>query len=268
MRRSSLYVPGDRPDRFAKAADSGADAIILDLEDAVAVSAKDEARSHVARFLTDTPRGAGPQRLVRLNSESFAADLDALAGADVDAFSLAKASLDGLDRLDDHLGDREVPVVALIETAADLENLGRIAKHHRVESLAVGEADLTAELGITPSVDEHELWPLRMQLVVASAAAQIAPPTAPVSTDFKDPTALALSTALMRRAGFGGRACIHPAQVSVVNDVFTPTDDEVADARRLVEMFDAAVAAGSGVATDDDGRMIDEAVVRQARRLL
>ena len=193
MRRSSLYVPGDRPDRFSKAAGSGADAIILDLEDAVAVSEKDTAREHVAAFLAEHADDGGPARLVRLNSDAFADDLDALGNVPVDAFSLAKASMDGLDRLDDHLGDREVPVVALIETAAGFEEVARIARHHRVETLAIGEADLTAELGIRPSVDEHELWPLRIQLVVASAAAQITPPTAPVSTDFNDPAAVSIS---------------------------------------------------------------------------
>ena len=266
MHRSYLYVPGNQPDRFDKAAKSGADAVILDLEDAVSVAEKPRARTLVARYLeAGTPDAA---LLVRINSDAIADDLDAIGDLPVDALYLAKASVDHLEQLDAALGDRDTEVVALIESAAGLLEVNEIARHPRVRNLAIGEADLTAELGVHPSPDEHHLWPLRMQLVVASAAAGIDPPTGPVSTEFNDQAALAVSTRHLLQGGFGGRACIHPAQVPTVNAVFVPNEEDVAVAQELVRRFDEAVARGEGVITDHEGRMVDEAVVRHARRLL
>ncbi|MBA8956891.1 hypothetical protein ACFQU9_14080 [Actinomadura namibiensis] len=111
------------------------------------------------------------------------------------------------------------------------------------------------------------LW-ARSQVVLASAAARVRPPIAPVSTDFRDLEALRTSTLALRRLGFRGRACIHPAQLPVVNEVFTPSPQEIARARDLVARHDAAMAEGSGVCLDERGRLVDEAVVRSARRLL
>jgi citrate lyase subunit beta/citryl-CoA lyase len=132
-----------------------------------------------------------------------------------------------------------------------------------VSHLALGEADLCADLRVVPTDDV--MRPLRMQAVVASAAAGIDQPTAPVSTDFEDLDALRTSTIALRDAGFGARAAIHPAQVAVINEVFTPTDNEVAVARDVLARFEAA---SGGVTVDADGRMLDEAVVRSARRVL
>ena len=106
-------------------------------------------------------------------------------------------------------------------------------------------------------------------MVVASAAAGIDPPTGPVNTDFSDLDALREDTEALRRAGFGARSAIHPAQVPVINDVFTPTEDEVAEAAPAwSSCFEASVARGDGACVDDRGRMVDEAVVRSARRVL
>jgi citrate lyase subunit beta/citryl-CoA lyase len=106
---------------------------------------------------------------------------------------------------------------------------------------------------------------VRMQIVLASAAAGLEPPIGPVSTDFTDLDALRESTWTLKRMGFGARAAIHPAQVGVINEMFTPTSEEVEEARRLLARFEAG---GRGATTDDDGRMIDEAFVRSARRIL
>jgi citrate lyase subunit beta / citryl-CoA lyase len=135
--------------------------------------------------------------------------------------------------------------------------------------LAIGEADLASELGIEVSPgDEREMLSARTMLVLASAAAGLDPPMGPVSTDFRDLDALRASSEALRRLGFRGRSCIHPAQVPVVNDVFTPTPVQLARAQHLVERYDAALAEGAGVITDDNGKMIDEAVVRGARRIV
>ncbi|MFC6929162.1 aldolase/citrate lyase family protein [Actinomadura yumaensis] len=132
----------------------------------------------------------------------------------------------------------------------------------------MGEADLRADLGVEPGPDGRELLFARSQVVMASAAARIEAPIAPVSTDFRDLDSLRASTLALKRLGFQGRACIHPDQLPVVNAVFTPSAQEVARARDLVERYDAAIAAGTGVCLDERGRLVDEAVVRSARRLL
>ncbi|MGH3658337.1 MAG: HpcH/HpaI aldolase/citrate lyase family protein, partial [Micromonosporaceae bacterium] len=161
-----------------------------------------------------------------------------------------------------------VRVVPLLESAAAVLRATEIAQAARVERLQLGEADLAADIGITVGPDERELDHVRSQIVLVSAAAGINPPVAPVSTNFRDLDALRESTRALARRGFLGRACIHPAQVAVVNEVFTPSPDEVDAARDLVARFEAAVADGSGVVLSADGRMVDEAVVRQARRAL
>ena len=271
--RSYLYVPGDREQLLAKAAGRGADALILDLEDAVAPDRKQAARETVAHYLSSGHDG--PELWVRVNAETVAEDIAAVTQPRLRGVVLAKTDGPALVALADRaLSDREralglqpgtFAVAPLVESARGLRALDAIATAARVSHLAIGEADLCAELGITPSEGEPELLPLRLQLVVASAAAGLAPPTAPVSTDFRDLDALRRSTQVLLRLGFRARAAIHPAQVPVINEVLTPSEEEVARARRLVEAFEAA---GSGAATDVDGRMIDEAVVRGAREVL
>jgi citrate lyase subunit beta/citryl-CoA lyase len=138
----------------------------------------------------------------------------------------------------------------------------------RVLRLAIGRADLAGELGLGVDPEGDEFRPLLLQLVVASAAAGIAPPVAPTSTDFRDLGALRDSTERLLSLGFRGRSAIHPAQLETINAVFTPSAAAVARAERLVATFEAAERAGLGVITDEDGRMVDVAVVRSARELL
>ncbi|MFS8204253.1 HpcH/HpaI aldolase/citrate lyase family protein [Streptomyces sp. CWNU-52B] len=269
--RSALYVPGDRPDMLAKALGRGADAVIVDLEDAVAPTAKEHARTVCARWLTELPPAGsrpGPEIWVRINpGQRGLADARAAALPAVDGMMVAKAERVGdLVAVAGELAAAPwIALCPLLESAAALLAAPLLARGPRVTRLQLGEADLCADTGITPGPDERELlWP-RTQLTLASAAARLAPPLGPVSTDFRDLAALRRSTAALKRLGFGGRTCIHPAQIPVVNEVFTPTTAELDRARSLVERFEAA---GSGVAQDESGRMIDEAVVRGARRVL
>lgn len=278
MRRSLLYVPGDARERLDKAPGRGADALIADLEDAVAPGAKGAARQTVADWVAAVV--PGPEVWVRVNNHPDLLDDDirAVALPGVHGISVPKvdspAVLEHVDALlsaaevDRGLPPRSLGVIALLESAAGVLRSAEIARAPRVLHLALGEADLTAELGLRPSDDSRELLPIRMQVVLASAAAGLAPPVGPVSTDFRDLDALRESTAALRRLGFRSRSCIHPAQVALVNDVFTPSAEEIARAQRLVELYDAAVVAGKGACVDDEGRMIDEAVVRSARQLL
>jgi len=254
--RSLLYVPGDRPDRFDRAAGSGSDAIILDLEDGVALDRKHDARAAVSGWLATRAQG-GPSVWVRVNNTALL-EPDVRAAAGADGIYLPKASVADLGRLETTL-----PVTALIETAQGVLDARAIAAHPQVARTAIGEADLGAELGM--AADAGTWSAVRALVVLASAAAGIESPVGPVSTDFRDLDGLRASTEGLERAGFGGRAAIHPAQVPVINAIFTPTDAAIAAARDLLARFEAA---GGGVCVDDRGRMVDEAVVRAARRTL
>lgn len=269
--RSWLYVPGDDAAKLAGATGRGADALIVDLEDAVAPSRRSSARAQVADWLAERgpARADGPALWVRVNNDAtLDDDLDAIVAAGPDGILLPKADLDGVSRAAKVLDGTTVLLGALLETARGVLDAAAIAASPAVSRLAVGEADLCAELAIDPSPDEHELWPLRMQVVVASSAAGLEPPCGPVSTDFRDLDGFRRSTELLRRAGFASRSAIHPAQVGVINEVFTPTAEERQAAAALVEAHERAVAAGTGVTLDAEGRMVDEAVIRAARRTL
>nr|WP_307798288.1 aldolase/citrate lyase family protein [Actinoplanes flavus] len=182
---------------------------------------------------------------------------------------MAKASLDRLTDLarllDEHDPAGVVGLVPLLETPQAILAAAAIASAPRVTRLQIGEADLSAELGITPGDQDQELLFVRSSVVLASAAAGIEPPAAAVTTDFRDLEALRRSTQALKRLGFRGRACIHPAQIPVVHDAFTPSSEEIATARDLITRFEAA---GGGVCLDARGRMVDLAVIRDARRTL
>ena len=279
--RSHLYVPGDKPEVLAKALGRGADALIVDLEDAVAPASKDAARTVVAQWLSGLPAAADNpvQVWIRINSgEMGHTDVRAVLSPAVTGVVAAKtesaeelvalhavltAMEDKLELLAGSIG-----VVPLLESANAVLNALSIAKAPRVQRLQVGEADLRADIGVELGADGRELLYVRSQVVLISAAAGSDPPVGPVDTNFRDSEALAESTRAVKRMGYVGRACIHPAQAAIVNEVFTPTVDEVAAAKDLIARFDAAMAAGDGVCLDAQGRMVDEAVVRQARRTL
>jgi citrate lyase subunit beta/citryl-CoA lyase len=279
--RSHLYVPGDKPEVLAKALGRGADALIVDLEDAVAPASKDAARTVVAQWLSGLPAAADNpvQVWIRINSgEMGHTDVRAVLSPAVTGVVAAKTEsaeeLVALHAVLTAMEDKlELPagsigVVPLLESANAVLNALSIAKAPRVQRLQVGEADLRADIGVELGADGRELLYVRSQVVLISAAAGIDPPVGPVDTNFRDTEALAESTRAVKRMGYVGRACIHPAQAAIVNEVFTPTADEVAAAKDLIARFDAAMAAGDGVCLDAQGRMVDEAVVRQARRTL
>lgn len=273
--RSYLYVPGDQPDRLGKAMDRGADALIVDLEDSVAVARKATARAITAEWLARRV-DRGCQVWVRVNAGSLADDLRAIVSPHVDGIVVPKAEPELLRDADRMLGELErehgitstVSVIGLVETGRGLLRAAELAAAPRVLRLGIGEADLVAELRIRPSESRRELTSLRLQVVVASAAAGIAAPVAPTSTDFRDLDALQKTTRELMGLGFRARTAVHPAQVPTINDVFTPDSDEVARARRIVTAYEAAAQRGSGVCVDDDGRMVDVAVVRSAREVL
>jgi len=277
--RSYLHVPGDQACKLQHALASGADAIIADLEDAVAPSAKADARRTVAEWLASQLAGGLSELWIRANpSRLLADDVHAVVGPAVTGICLPKTytpeqvrnlgELLAVAEQQAGIAEGSIRVVALLESAAGILSARAIGEQPRVWQLGLGELDLCAEVGIQPSADEHELLSIRVQVVLASAAAGLAPPIGPVSTDFRDLAALRRSTEALRRLGFGSRWAIHPAQVPVINQTFTPTPAQVEAAQRLVERYDGAVDQGVGVCVDDDGHMVDEAVVRAARRTL
>lgn len=261
--RSYLYVPGHQPAMLAKAAGRGAEALIVDLEDAVPSAVKESARVAVASWLRADAQPHVPV-WVRVNSgPARDADLDALAGIPALAgVVLAKTGgPDDVRSASAILGP--VPLMPLLETANAIFDARAIARQPHVHQLQIGEVDLAGELGLEPGPDEVELAAIRSMVVMASAAAGIDPPVGPVSRIITDAAALAASTRRVRRLGFVGRACIHPAQLPVVHEVFTPTPAEIEAARAAVDTL-----AGGGVALAADGRMIDPAVLPAARRTL
>lgn len=258
--RSYLFVPADRPERYAKALASGADAVIVDLEDAVAASAKDGARRSLADWLD---RG-GTGIVVRINdaaSAAFEADLALVARPGVVAVVLPKA-----ERADDLARVRaaapRAALLPLIETAAGIDRLREIAAAPGVQRLVFGSIDLQLDLGIEEGNDGGELLAFRSALVLASRLAALDAPVDGVSTAIDDAAALEADTRRARRLGFGAKLCIHPRQVAVVHAAFAPSVDELAWAARVV----AAAASGGAVAVD--GRMVDRPVLLRARALL
>jgi citrate lyase subunit beta / citryl-CoA lyase len=263
--RSWLYTPGNRPAMLANALGRGADAVIVDLEDAVPHAEKDEARHAVVDWLAGL-ESSSTAVYVRVNNDPdlLKADLGAIVGATAAGVLVPKVeSTTVLDELRRVLPE-EVEIVALIESARGWRHAATIADHDGVVQLAAGEADLVADLGVHPSPGEPELLPFRMDLVAASAAAGLRPPVGGVDVAIDDIAGLADSSAALRRMGFGGRQVIHPAQIEPVNQAFTPTQGELAWARQVIEDSQQ----GDGVWRDADGRMVDDAIVRRARRIL
>ena len=221
--RSYLYVPGDKPEVLAKALGRGADALIVDLEDAVAPAAKDQAREVVRRFLADLPAAdrGDVQIWVRVNGEGRAGhDIEAVAAPAVTGFCLAKTeSVDDVDAAAEACGRAEeaaglspgtFALAPLLESAAAVLDARAIASASpRVARLQVGEADLRADIGVTLGADERELLLVRSSIVLASAAAGIEPPVGPVSTNFRDLAVLRASTEALAQARVRGSR-VHP----------------------------------------------------------
>ncbi len=271
MIRSVLYVPADRPKMLVKAAQRQADLVLVDLEDAVAVGSKELAREQARRAIPRL-KEEGAQVGVRINSHSdhMSADLEALAGLDIDTVVVPKADLRLIEAVADSGALTGTDITALVESGRGLLDAPAMAAHDRVVRLMAGEADLGADLGMSVPAD-HPAWlASRSMLVWASASGGIEGPIGPVYTNLDMSTLeeLRRSTRELADMGFAGRSAIHPAHVRIINETFTPTSEDLESARRMVEAYDAAIASGRGVIVDHNGRMIDEAVVRRSRQVV
>jgi citrate lyase subunit beta/citryl-CoA lyase len=263
--RSYLYVPGDDGRKIEKAFASEADAVVLDLEDAVAPDRKDEARETVARVLESEPEKPVFVRVNAVGTELSAADIDAVAVRNLAGLRLPKTeSVESVRLVAETLEvlGSEARIHCLIESALGLERAFEIAtSHERVAGVSLGEADLSADLGVG---GEAGLLYARSRIVSASRAAGLPHPVQSVYTLVQDLDGLRRSTEAGKQLGFVGRSTIHPSQVPVVNDAFTPTEEEVSEAEGLL----GRLGNEEGAFVLEDGRFVDRAVVESARLTL
>lgn len=274
LMRSKLFVPGSRPELFAKAAASAADALSFDLEDAVAPGRKDEARSALASHLAASVASGGKTIVVRVNAlgtPHFAADLAAVAIPAVAMINLPMVEapetvVEAARTLDRIEGGGHVRLLVNIETPKALRRAADLAcAHPRVCGIQVGYADLLEPCGIDRR-DDAALAQIRLAVRLAAAEAGL-PAYDGAFADVRDPDGFRAECEAARRHGFAGKSCIHPSQVAIANDVFRPQADEVARARRIVEAADEADRKGIG-AYLVDGQMIDAPFVASARAVV
>ena len=258
-----LFVPGNRPERFDKALASGADAVILDLEDAVAPDDKARARANIGEWIDGHP-DAAPRVVVRINDSAtpwFAGDLDLLRASGISVAMLPKAER----------GEQVAAVVAaigahgrvlpIIETAQGLANVDEVARAPGVQRLVFGTLDYGVDLDL--SGDERGLVYPSARIAIASRCAGIASPVAGVTPSIDDDARVLADLAFARAFGFGAKLCIHPRQVGVVRNAMQPTEDEIAWARKVL-----AAAERSEGAVQVDGKMVDRPVIRKAQSIV
>lgn len=259
-----LFVPGNRPERFRKAFDAGADAVILDLEDAVAPAEKSAARAAIAAAWSAFSAHERARVVLRINPmgspwhDEDCATWSHLAGLGAVMWPKAEVAAD-LARI-----AAQVPVLPLIETALGLSRVRELAAVPGVLRLGLGHIDLQADLGMACGADEAELLPVRWELVLASRLAQLPPPIDGVTTNTRDAQLCSQDACRSRRLGFGAKLCIHPHQVASVRQAFAPRADQIDWATRVVQ---AVAAAGGGVCTVDH-RMVDAPVLKLAQQTL
>jgi citrate lyase subunit beta/citryl-CoA lyase len=280
--RSALFVPGDRPDRVDKAVATVADRVIIDLEDAVAVSQKVATRALVRdKIIAHKDRRV----LVRVNglqTDFIMGDLEAIVVEELGGLMLPKTEsshqvgeihrlLVDLDKKQG-LQTGDTPVILLVESALGVQNIFQItsaaAELNREFLIAMGAADYGLDMGIEITKDGSELIYPRSRIALACRAAGMAPPLdTPFMIDLKDIEALKDDAARAKQLGFQGKLCIHPNQIEPVHGIFTPTAEEISFARRVVEVFEAEEAEGSA-AILVDGKFVDYPVVERSRRIL
>lgn len=268
--RSFLFVPANRPERFAKALDSGADAVIIDLEDAVAPEAKARARNQLTEGFRQMSGSERARVVVRMNAAStawFADDLvqlRTLTPLGLSAVMVPKSeTISDLAQVAQALGTACV-LLPQVESLAGLDAVNELARAPQVARLVFGNIDFQADLGLSCDAQEAELQSVRLALVMASRRAALAAPVDGVTLVTQDNAQLQSDVASSRRGGFTAKLCIHPAQVAGVNAGFTPSTSELVWAQRVVDGF----ATSAGGVFRLDGRMIDAPVVLLARRTL
>lgn len=277
--RSMLYVPADNEHRVDKAFNAGADAVIVDLEDSVAVSKKLEARAALAHLIGERERTC--PAYVRVNSMDTAnclQDIEAAIAAGADGISLPMVESSAqlyavswiMSQLELEYGHEvgNTDLLPVVETGAGLQHASEVlAGHPRVRQAGLGVGDLQLSLGLEIGPDEAEVWPFRRMLVLASNAAGLNAPLDTVYLDLKNLDGLREASLASKRAGFQGRRVIHPNQVEIVNEAYSPTPSEIERAERIVQEFTAAEAGGkASMRVGED--FVDYPIAEKAARLL
>ena len=276
--RSLLFAPGNHARRVEKSLTLDADVVILDLEDAVAVAEKPATREQVVAAFQASRRALGHVRINAFDTPFCFDDLQAVVTSGVDGIVLPKVeSAAQLMAVDWTIAALErarglpaggIDLMPIIETGRGIAELRDVARSGtRVRRLSFGAGDYTLDVGMRWTFEERELDHARAAIVVESRAAGLEPPVDTVFIHLGEPEALRRSTERARDLGFQGKLCIHPEQLGPVNEVFTPTDEEIAKSSRHVAAFEEAEASGSA-SIQVDGYFIDYPIVEKARRTL
>lgn len=264
--RSFLFVPANRPERFLKATASGADAVILDLEDSVPFESKKDARLAIKSSWQELKKSA-VSLVIRINSPETKwglEDLDFFQGLDgLNGVMVPKCeSSSSLNRVSQNFIG--VPLLPIIESAAGYLALPEIAKTAYVSRLVVGHIDFLADSGMLCSEDQLELNSLRFQVAMCSRVGGLAPAIDGVTVSVDDVELIRADAERSIRFGFGGKLCIHPKQISIVHEILAPSADQISWANKVID----AMEISGGAAVQLDGKMIDLPVLLQAKRLL
>ena len=280
--RTALFVPGNRPDRVDKAVKTNADAVIIDLEDAVVLTEKEASRSKVRDKILEHAERKIIVRVNSLESPFFQGDLAEVITGNLACLMVPKVeSAAHIREINDNLLKVEkekgivqgsVSIIPLIESAGAVQNIFQIATEKtepsRIYCVAFGSADYTLDMGIEITREGAELSYPRSRIAVASRAARIEPPLdTPFMMDLKDMEALKVDAGRAKQLGFQGKLCIHPNQIEPCHAIFSPTKEEILYAERVVQVFEEAEKEGSA-AILLDGKFIDYPVVERARRIL
>ncbi len=277
-RRALLYMPGDNWKMITKSVTLGVDSICMDMEDGTAINKKAEARATIAKALQELDFGAS-EKLARINSVGSGwekDDIEAVLPHHPDGIVIPKVeSFEQVEWASRIIEDAElkhgwklnsIRILIGVETAKGIMNLKEIAAHPRLDAIIFGGEDFAASIGAVRTRDAIELLYARQAVIVACAAYDLQPIDI-VTIDYKDLEALKVESEFGARLGFSGKQVIHPNQVSVVQEAFTPSDEAIAYARRIVETFEASQKEGKG-AYSLDGKMIDMPLLKNAQKVL
>ncbi len=280
--RTALFVPGNRPDRVDKAVKTSADAVIIDLEDAVALTEKEASRSKVRDKILEHAERKIIVRVNSLDSPFFQGDLTEVITGNLACLMVPKVESaahvreinENLLKVEKEKGivEGSVSIIPLIESAGAVQNIFQIVTEKtepsRIYCVAFGSADYTLDMGIEITREGTELSYPRSRIAVASRAARIEPPLdTPFMMDLKDMEALKIDAGRAKQLGFQGKLCIHPNQIEPCHAIFSPTKEEILYAERVVQVFEEAEKEGSAVILLD-GKFIDYPVAERARRIL
>jgi citrate lyase subunit beta/citryl-CoA lyase len=264
--RSYLYAPASKPEIVEKAFNSNADCIVIDLEDAVHHDKKEEARSFVVDFLSKPASKPFLVRINDLNGPWGVSDLESISGPNLLGIRIPKtSSAETVKKASKILDSKKcnAQMQLLIESALGVVNAFELAtSDSRVTALSLGEADLLSDLKTT---NDEALAFSRLSILVAARAAGLKQPSQSVYANTKDLDGLKASTLRGKATGFFGRSVIHPNQIEIVNEIFTPTQDEVEKARELLDLYDQMQASGNSVMALPNGDMIDPANIHYAK---